>query len=506
MARRTRKKRRTVTIPWLETPFRQVTNPVAPVEWISAEKVEKIHDASMWILENVGMAFMDDEALDLWEQAGAKVDRGEQRVWIGREMVMELVGRAPSQFTWHARNPDYSFTMGGNHIAFNPNSGMPYVSDLERGRRAGTLADFEKFAKLAHAVPFFQVTGAPYCEPQDVPASLRHLERMRVMLTTTDRAVRDVAHGRVIPEDEIEMVRIAFGGELPGVCHGGTINVTSPLRLDDRMIGGLLTYAKHGQVTWSTPFIMAGATSPVTMAAALAQQNAEALGSIALVQLAYPGAPAIYGGFAQNVDMRSGSPAFGGPEGAWAIFIGAQMARRYNLPYRSSGSLTNAKSADAQAAYETQWTLWPAMMAHTNLVLHSAGWLEAGLVASFEKFVIDCEGLAMAHHLLANLTIDDASLALDAIAEIGIGGHHFGTAHTQARYETAFHKPVISDRQGFEPWQTGGGKDALQRASELVDQLLDAYEQPPMDDGIREELDAFVGRRTRELDGVDLYE
>ena len=198
------------------------------------------------------------------------------------------------------------------------------------------------------------------------------------MLTTSDRAVRDVGHGWIIPEDEVAMVKIAFGGELPGVCHGATINVTSPLRLDDRMIGGLLTYAKYGQVTWSTPFIMAGATSPVTMAAALAQQNAEALGSIALVQLAYPGAPVIYGGFAQNVDMRSGSPAFGGPEGAWAILVGAQMARRYNLPYRSSGSLTNAKTPDAQAAYETQWTMWPAVMAHTNLVLHSVGWLEAG--------------------------------------------------------------------------------------------------------------------------------
>lgn len=504
--RRARKTRRKPELAWLKLPFREVQSPIAPVEWVSAEKIEKIHDASMWILENVGMAFMDQEALDLWEAAGAKVDRSEERVWIGREMVAELVAKAPSSFTWHARNPAYNFTMGGNHIVFNPNSGMPYVSDLERGRRSGTLADYEKFAKLAHTVPFFQLAGAPYCEPQDIPPSLRHLERMRVLLTTTDRAIRDVGHGRVIPEDEVAMCKIAFGGELPGVCHGGTINVTSPLRLDDRMIGGLLTYAKYGQVTWSTPFIMAGATSPVTIAAALAQQNAEALGAIALVQLAYPGAPVIYGGFTQPVDMRSGAPAFGSPEGAWATIVGAQMARRYGLPYRSSGSLTNSQTPDAQAAYETQWSMWPAIMAHTNLMLHSVGWLEAGLLASFEKFVIDAEALGMFMHLLNDFTIDDESLALDSIASIGIGGHHFGTPLTQSRYETAFYQPLVADRQGYEPWLASGGEDTLQRANSLYKQLLNEYERPPMEPAIKEELDDYVTRRSIELDDVDLYE
>lgn len=503
--RRNRKPRRQPKMPWLEVPFQEIKSPIDPINWISAAQVEKIHQASLWILENVGMAFMDEEALDLWQNAGAKVDQAEQRVWIGRDLLLELVSKAPSRFTWHARNPQYNFVMGGSHIAFNPNSGMPYVSDLERGRRAGTLADYEKFAKLAHVVPFFHIAGGPFCEPQDIEPSLRHLHRMQTLLTTTDRAVRDVGHGRVIPEDEIEMVKIAFGGELPGVCHGATINVTSPLRLDDRMIGGLLTYAKHGQVTWSTPFIMAGATSPLTMASALAQQNAEALGSIALVQLAYPGAPVIYGGFAQNVDMRSGSPAFGGPEGAWAILVGAQMARRYNLPYRSSGSLTNAKVPDAQAAYETQWTMWPAIMAHSNLVLHSVGWLEAGLVASFEKFVIDAEALGMFIHFLNDFKVDDETLALDSIAEVGIGGHHFGTQLTQDRYETAFYEPLVTDRQGYEAWAAGGSEDAVTRANKLVKQLLQAYERPLLDPAIQEELDDFVARRTQALDGVDLY-
>ncbi|MEM7116725.1 MAG: trimethylamine methyltransferase family protein [Chloroflexota bacterium] len=506
MGRRRRKKeRRQPEIPWLKTPWQQIKNPIAPVNWASPEQIEKLHNASLSILENVGMAFMAPEALDLWAKAGAKVNHQEERVWIDRGLLLDLVDKAPSQFTWHARNPAYSVTIGGNHIAFTPNSGMPYVSDLDRGRRNGTLADLERFVKLAHMLPFFHLAGGPFCEPQDIEPSLRHLHKMRLMLTTTDHAIRDVAHGYVIPEDEVAMCKIAFGGELPGVVTGGVVNVTSPLRLDDRMIGGIISYARLGQVSINTPFIMAGATSPVTMASALAQQNAEALGAIALAQLVQPGAPVIYGGFAQNVDMRSGSPAFGGPEGAWALFVGAQLARKYGVPFRASGSLTNSKVPDAQAAYESQWTMWPAVMAHTNLIQHAVGWLEAGLVASFEKFIIDAEAVAMFMHLLNNFAIDDEALALDSIAEIGIGGHHFGTEHTQARYKTAFYDPVLTDRQGYEPWLASGGDDALQRANKLYKQLLQAYQPPPIDDAICEELNAFVARRTEELEGIDLY-
>ncbi|MGB0388197.1 MAG: trimethylamine methyltransferase family protein [Ardenticatenaceae bacterium] len=503
--RRPRKKRRQPTISWLKMPFQQLTSPVEPFQWVSDEKIEKLHEASMWILENVGMAFMDAEALSLWEQVGAKVDHSEQRVWIDRGLLLETIAHAPSQFTWHARNPEYNIIIGGNHIAFTPNSGMPYVSDLDGGRRTGTLADFTNFVKLAHMLPFFHLAGGPFVEPQDIPASLRHLHRMYAMLTTTNKGIRDVAHGRVIPEDDVAMLKIAFGGELPGVCTGGVVNVTSPLRLDDRMIGGVISYARLGQVSINTPFIMAGATSPVTMASALAQQNAEALGTIALAQLVKPGAPVIYGGFAQNVDMRSGSPAFGGPEGAWGLLVAAQLARRYHLPFRASGSLTNAKVPDAQAAYEAQWTMWPAILAHTNLVQHAVGWLEAGLVASFEKFIIDCEAVAMFTHFLNDFAIDDDALALDSIAEIGIGGHHFGTQHTQERYQSAFYDPVLTDRLGYEPWKAAGEQDALQRANTIYKQLLAAYQAPPMDLAIREELDAFVKRRTSELEGVDLY-
>ncbi len=383
---------------------------------------------------------------------------------------------------------------------------MPYIADPDGGRHPITLTDYVKFVKLAHMIPFFHLADGPWVEPQDVPVSLRHLERMRTMVNTTDHAIRDVAHGYVIPEGNVAIAKITFGGELPGPCIGGTVNVTSPLRLDDRMIGGIISYARHGQVTFNTPFIMAGATSPATMAAALAQQNAEALSAIALAQLVNPGASVIYGGFAQNIDMRSGSPAFGGPEGAWGTLVGAQLARRYGLPFRASGSLTNAKAPDAQAAYESQWSMWPAVLAHTNLMRHSVGWLDGGLTASFEKFIIDAECLAMFVHFLNDFAIDDAELGLDAIAEVGIGGHHFGTEHTLARYENAFYEPGLSDRQGFDPWIEAGGQDAVQRASGIYKSLLETYEAPPLDIAIREELDAYVERRTGELAGVDLYE
>jgi trimethylamine--corrinoid protein Co-methyltransferase len=287
---------------------------------------------------------------------------------------------------------------------------------------------------------------------------------------------------------------------------GDVINVSSPLRFDERMLGGLITYARAGQVTYITPFILAGAMSPITMAAALAQQNAEALAGVALTQLVNPGAPVLMGGFTTNADMRSGSPAFGTPEGAWALLVGAQLARRYGLPYRGSGSLTTAKAPDAQAAYETMWTLWPAVMAHANLIMHACGWLEGGLTASVEKFILDLESVAMFHHFLNRLEVTDETLALDMIREIGPGGHHFGTSHTQARFATEFYPSTVADRQGYDTWEAAGGVDAPRRARQVWDAALAAYEPPPVDPAVREALDDYVARRERELAGVNLYE
>jgi trimethylamine--corrinoid protein Co-methyltransferase len=317
----------------------------------------------------------------------------------------------------------------------------------------------------------------------------------------TDKVYHTASHGREIAGDYVKMAAIVFGGReaiQKSPVFSAVVNVNSPLRYDDRMLGGLITYARAGQCNIITPFILAGAMSPITLASALAQQNAEALAGIALTQLINPGCPVVYGGFTTSVDMQTGSPSFGNPEGALALFAGAQLARRYGLPYRGSGSLNNAKTPDAQAAIETQWTLWPAVMAHANVIVHAAGWLEGGLVCSMEKFILDMEGLAMMHRLLEGVEISDETLALDSIAEVGSGGHHFGTAHTLARYQDAFYLPFTSDRQNFENWQENGSEDAVIRANRVAKQLLQTYEPPPMDESIWEELTEFIEKRKQE--------
>jgi trimethylamine---corrinoid protein Co-methyltransferase len=493
-------------LPLLRFKFRQLRNPLKPLEIASPEQLELLHLAAMDILENVGLEFLDDEALDIWHKAGAKVDHRARRVRIDRGLVIEAIASAPSTFTWRARNPAHNLTIGGNSIVFGAHSGMAYVSNFDVGRRPGTLEDLQNLVKLAQTCNVLHLPNGALVEPQDLPVSSRHLHRTYAALTLTDKAVRAAGHGRLIPIDDMNMARIVFGDDISSQPVLGTaINVNSPLRYDERMLGGLITYARHGQVAIVTPFILAGAMSPITVAAALAQQNAEALAGIALTQLVNPGVPVLYGGFTTNIDMKSGSPAFGTPEGAWAMVIGAQLARRYNLPYRGSGSLTTSQAPDAQAAYETQWTLWPAVLAHTNLIHHAVGWLDGGLTVSYEKFIIDVEGLAMFYHFLEGFSIDDDSLALDMIAEVGPGGHHFGTSHTQARFSTEFYQPFLSDRLGFEPWQAGGGWDAAQRAHHIWKTVLDQYEPPPLEPAMAEALADYVARREQELEGVDLY-
>ncbi len=503
--RRQRNSSRKPTIAWLEQPFRLLKSPIKPLDWLPEEKIEAIHNASMDILENVGMAFMDKQALDLWEQAGADVNHKTELVKIDRELLLELVAKTPSSFTWHARNPKYNLTIGDGHINFVPNSGMPFASDLDNGRRDATSKDYENFVKLAHTIPYFHFAGGLLVESQDIPVSLRHLHRTRSMVNLTDKAIKNVSHGYIIPEDVVKMLELVFGSPLPMAVTGGVVNVTSPLRLDDRMIGGMIAYARHNQATIVTPFIMAGATSPITMAAAIAQQNAEALGGIALCQLARAGSPAMYGGFAQNIDMRTGSPSFGAPEGAWGTLVAAQLARRYNVPFRASGSLTNSQVPDAQASLEANWSMWPCILAQTNIVYHAVGWLEGGLVASFEKFILDTETIGMMYHFLESFEIDTDSLAVQSIADVGIGGHHLDTKMTQDNYKSAFYDPVISSRQNFEQWEENGSKDALQRANSIYKAILEQYEQPHLDDSIKEALDDFVARRTEELKGVNLY-
>lgn len=497
-ARREQRKRS----PLEQLPFRQLRNNLPPIEMLSADQIEQIHETSMRILEEIGLDFLDDEALSIWEQAGAKVDHAKQHVWIDRNLLLEAVGKAPTEFTLRARNPAKNLRVGGNNIAFVSTSGTAFAADLDNGRRPGTLADVHKLMKLVHMCNPIHVLESQITEPQDIPVQMRHLERGRAIFTLSDKPVAQAAHGRKVASDCLEMAAIAFGGmdELRREpVFAAIVNANSPLRWDTSMIGGILTYARGGQPLVVTPFILAGAMSPITMAAAVAQQNAEALAGIALAQLVNPGVPIIYGGFTTNTDMTSGSPAFGTPEGAWAFFAGAQLARRYNLPYRGSGGLNTSKVPDAQAAYETQMCLWPTVMSHTNWVQHAAGWLESGLVASFEKLILDVEGLAMMQHLFGGVEVSSDTLAFDSIKAVGPGGHHFGTEHTIGRYQTEFYRPIISDRLSIGQWEDAGRLDAAQRANRIWKELLNAYEKPPIDPGVEEALNEYVERRKREL-------
>ncbi|MFN8443149.1 MAG: trimethylamine methyltransferase family protein [Caldilineaceae bacterium] len=451
-------------------------NPFPPVEILDTQQIEQIDNASLQVLEQIGIDFLDAEALSLWKGAGARVDFARQHVWIKRSLIRELIASAPPTFPWRARNPLHDLTIGGNAINFGPCGGMVFAHDLERGRRPGTLADLHDFYKLGQMCKWLHFGSWEQVAPSDVNINLRHLHRLYAALTLSDKPVMEAAHGRIITGDCIEMARIAFGGNLPDApVIGDVINATSPLRYDQRMLGGLITLARHGQVAVITPFILAGAMSPITMASALAQQHAEALAGIALTQLVRPGAPVVYGGFTINTHMKSGAPSFGTPEGAWAAFASTQLARRYHLPYRGNGGLTMANGVDAQAAHESLWHLWPAVLAHSNMVMHSCGWLEGGLTASYEKFVLDGESLGEVERFL------------------GMGGGREGAIGRAGDWSVATQ-------------EMGQKLVGLERAHQRYKALLKEYESPTMDISIREALLEFVTRRTRELQGKNLYE
>lgn len=490
------------SLPLDDKPFRHTRNPFRPIEPLHARQIEQIHHASMRILEEVGIDFLDDEALHYWEAAGARVDWPSQHAWIDRELLMGLIGQAPPEFTLRARNSEHSLNIGGDHINFATVGGAPFFSDRERGRRPGTLDDFRMMVKLAQVCGPIHIVEGLLVEPQDLPVPTRHLYKALAQFTLSDKAMTVAAHGRDVAMDYLQMAAIVYGGmeavEAQPV-FASVANANSPLRFDERMLGGLLTYARYGQPVIITPFILAGAMSPVTMAAAVAQQNAEALAGIALTQLVRPGVPVVYGGFTTNIDMQSGSPAFGTPEGALALLCGGQLARHYGIPFRGSGGLNNSKTVDSQASYETQMSLWPAVMGHANIILHSAGWLDAGLVCSLEKFIIDVEGLAVMQRMLGGFEINEDSLSLESIAEVGPGGHHLGTSHTLERYRSAFYMPLVSDRQNFDKWQEDGSQDAAARANRIAHQLLSSYEPPQADLAVTQELGEFVKRREKEL-------
>lgn len=484
--------------------WRNWVNPYPPIEPFSADQIEAIHLASLRVLAETGIRVLNEEARGLYRQAGMAVD-GEDRVRFDPDHLMALIGTAPSTVTLRARGADRDVTVGGRHVGVCTTGGTPNFSDLDGGRRPGTLEALEDFCRLAQSFDVIHMIG-PFVEPQDIPPRLRHLAMTRTVLTLTDKVPFVFFRGTEAVADAFEIIRIALGldeetFQSAPYCYS-VANSNSPLQLDLLMCRGIIDAARAGQLMVLTPFTLAGAMAPVTLAGALVLQNAEALAGIALAQIARPGAPVCYGSFTSNVDMRSGSPAFGTPEYTKAAFASGQLARRYGLPLRSSG-VTTSNAPDAQAAYEMQMALWGALMGGTNLLLHGAGWLESGLTASAEKFIIDVEMLQMFAELFKPVEISEAALAVDAIAEVGPGGHFFGTQHTLERFETAFYSPLLSDWRNFETWQEDGGMDAAKRANRLYKETVAAHEPPPLDPARLEAIDAFIARRTEE-GGADI--
>jgi len=499
-----RRNRRPVRTPSAikQLPWGALRNPFTPIELLSADQVEAIHHASLRILRDMGLEFMSAEALDVLRREGAEVDRDTQIVKFDPDLVEEFVSKAPSEFEMVSRNRDRNLKFGGNNLIFSLVSSPPNVSDLDNGRRPGTYEDQCNLIRLMHSLNTVHMAGITPVEAMDLPVNSRHLDLVHAYLTLSDRVFSARAIGRERITDAIDMACIAGGitrDELvtqPGVYTN--ININSPRRVDNELLTGMMEMMAYRQPVAVTPFTLAGAMSPVTLVGSLTQQNAEALGVLAFSQMHSPGTPVIYGGFTSNVDMKSGSPAFGTPEYVKGTIAGGQLARRYRLPYRSS-NVNAANSVDAQSAYESQMALWANIMGGVNIVWHGAGWLEGGLTSSFEKVIIDADNLQMMSEIMRPMIVDESTLGLQAIEEAGIGGHFFGTAHTIERYENAFYEPMVSDWRNFESWEEAGSPSAAEHANRIWKQLLAEYEPPAMSPDRREALDEFVARRKDEI-------
>ena len=481
-----------------QTPWILPKNPDIPNTPMSEEGITAIHNGAMQVLEEIGIEFLNEESRRILKQAGCQVAKGSTTVHMDRNFVMEQVKRAPSKFTITPRNPARQVTVGGNNMLFVNVSSPPNCSDLDRGRRVGDHASYQDFIKFTQFFNCIHLAGGYPVEPVDIHASIRHLDCLYDKLTLTDKVVHAYSLGKERVEDVMEMVRIA--GSLSQEEFDASprmftnINSSSPLKHDFPMLDGAMRLARHGQPVIITPFTLSGAMAPVTIPGAVMQQTAEALAAIALLQVINPGTPVVYGSFTSNVDMKSGAPAFGTPEYMRATQISGQMARYYGLPLRSSNACA-ANCPDSQSAWESAFSLWSCVSAQTNIVYHAAGWLEGGLCASYEKFIMDCETLQQIIHYMQPMEATEDNLAFQAIKDVGSDGHFFGTAHTLERYETAFYSPFLSDWSNFESWEEQGSVQTPQRANTVWKRILDEFEPPPMDDSIKEELQAFVAKR-----------
>lgn len=480
--------------------YRSLKNPFEPWRVFSDDRVEALHSAALGVLENQGLKVLSASARERFRLAGATVDESAESVRIDRGLVAECLAKAPRQIKLHSRNPAREVPLDGTSVAFAPVSGPPHAMDSINGRRTGTLVDYANGVRLCQAFEVIHILGA-FTEPQDIPVACRQLEMLHAQLTLSDKIPHTYCRGRAQVADCFAQVRIAYGLSEEAFrntpCTYTIINTNSPRVLDLPMADGIMDFALAGQVQMITPFTLAGAMAPVTIAGALTLAHAEMLGGLVLAQITRAGAPVVYGSFTSNVDMKSGSPAFGTPEYFKAQLGAGQMARHVGLPWRSSNA-TASNAPDAQGAYESQMSLWGTLAGGANFVLHAAGWLEGGLSASYEKFILDVEQLQMIAELLQPLGSTDDDFAVDAIAEAGPGGHFFATQHTMARYKNAFYAPLVSDWRNYEAWQDDGGKTATDRAATIWRSTLDSFTPPPMDPAVAEELEAYRRRRIEE--------
>jgi len=474
-------------------------NKMPRYEILSEDAMETLDRGWRRIVSELGVEFLLEESLEEFRKAGQKVEGN--NVKFDPDFILEQVAKAPREFDIQARNAERSVHIGGDHMVFASVYGPPFVREGDV-RRDATMEDYRNFVKLSQAFPQLDSPGGTIVEPNDTPLDSRHLDMVYALQTLSDKPYMGSVTSGPNAADTIAMSEILFGGRESiekTTASVSLINVNSPLRFDDRMLAALHEYVKANQAVIVTPFLLMGAMSPVSIPATLVQQMAEGLAGIALTQLIRPGAPVIFGSFLSNTDMQSGSPSFGTPESGIGLLCTGQIARRFGLPFRSGGGLNASQTADAQSAYEALMTMLPTFLAGTNYVMHSAGWLEGGLVSCYEKFIIDIEILRMLQHEFTPLEIDEASLAFGAHEEVGAGGHFLGAMHTLERFRECFYRPLLSSTENFDRWSRNGGRDATERAGEIWRKTLEEYEQPPMDEAVDAELQEFVVRRRAEL-------
>ena len=474
-------------------------NSMPRYEILSADAMATLDKGWRRIVSELGVEFMKPEAVELFRAAGQKVDG--DKVFFDPDFILEQIAKAPREFDIQARNHANDVHIGGDHMVFSSVYGPPFV---RRGneRRDATLTDYRNFAKMAQSFSAIDSVGGVVAEPNDAPLDSRHLDMLYATFTLTDKIFQGNVVSGINARDTLAMSDIVFGGreaieQTPASIS--LINCNSPLRWDDRMLDAQFEYSAANQPVILTPFLLMGAMSPVTIPAALVQQIAEALTGIALSQLIRPGCPVVFGSFLSNIDMQSGSPQFGTPESGIGLLCTGQIARHFGLPFRTGGGLNSSQSVDAQSAYESLMTMMPTFLAGTNFVMHSAGWLEGGLVACYEKYIVDVQVLEMLQKEFTPLEIDEASLAFGAHEEVGHGGHFLGAMHTMERFRDCFYRPFLSSSDNYERWTRLGARDTATRAGEIVDKTLEEYEAPALDDAIREELEDFVIRRRAEL-------